>query len=136
MKWLKYITMTFAIGYTIIGLYYDTFEYKNQKLIDIIKLGDALISTDYRVRKFGDNIRTFYPNKVGTLLCLKNMELKYIDVEETSYRVVYRGSEENGLVICEMKTYLESEGPTSGEPKAYIIWFNASDADKYSYKKH
>jgi len=139
MKWFKYIIMAFVIGYTIIGLYNDTFinsEYRNQKLIDIIKLGDTLINTDYKKYKFGDNVRTTYVNKNGTLRCLKNMKLKYIDIEDDSYTAVYRGSEKNGLIMCEMNTYPELEGPTSGEPQASIIWFNASDVDKYSYKRH
>ena len=132
MKWLKYITMTFAIGYTIIGLYYDTFvnsDYINQKLIDIIKFGDRLIITDYREYRLGKNVSTIFAEKNGTLICLKNMELKHIDVEDASYTAVYRGSEENSTIMCEMSTYPDAEGPTAGEPKASIIWFNASDVD-------
>lgn len=132
MKWLKYITMTFALGYTIIGLYYDTFansEYINQKLIDIIKFGDGLIITDYREYRLGKNVSTIYSKKDGTLRCLKNMKLKYIDVEDASYKAVYRGSEANNTIMCEMSTYPDAEGPTAGEPKASIIWFDASDVD-------
>lgn len=132
MKGFKYIIMIFALGYTIMGLYYNTFvnsEYKNQKLIDIIEFGDGLIITDYREYRLGKNVSTIYSNKDGTLLCLKNMKLKYIDVEDVSYTAVYRGHEANETIMCEMSTYPDAEGPTAGEPKASIIWFDASDVD-------
>lgn len=132
MKGFKYIIIIFALGYTIMGLYYNTFvnsEYKNQKLIDIIEFGDGLIITDYKEYRLGKNVSTIYSNKDGTLLCLKNMKLKYINVEDVSYTAVYRGYEANETIMCEMSTYPDAEGPTAGEPKASIIWFDASDAD-------
>jgi len=39
------------------------------------------------------------------------MELKHIDVEDASYTAVYRGSEENSTIMCEMSTYPDAEVP-------------------------
>jgi hypothetical protein len=141
MNKLRNLFIIVVIVYVLIHLYLDIFDrasHRSAEIDRILDYGDGLISGKYPFnRRYGADIRviTSSENVPKSRDCTKNMELKRIDVYDFSYIAIYRGSESNGIIMCELSVYPETEGKLVGELLGSMAWFETSDADKFTLGK-